>query len=82
MLRPKEPDHNLVFVIGRQRSKRKVPVNHVPTAASREANAHYAAFTKALKSGQEAKYYDGVECEFVHVHVLNWHILADCLSVC
>jgi hypothetical protein len=69
-LRPKAPDNNLVFVISRQQSKRKVPVNRVPTAGSGEAAADYAAFTKALKSGREAKYYDGVDGECVHVCVL------------
>jgi hypothetical protein len=67
-LKPKKPDNNLVFVISRQ-SKRNVPVNRVPTAGSGEATADYTAFTKALKSSKEAKYYDGVdgECEDVYV---------------
>ncbi len=47
-----------------------MPVNRVPTAGSGEATADYAAFTKALKSGKEAKYYDGVDGKCVHVYVL------------
>jgi hypothetical protein len=64
------PDNNLVFVISRQQSQRKVPVKRVPTAGSGEATADYAAFMKALKSGKGAKYCDGVDGGCVHVYVL------------
>jgi hypothetical protein len=69
-LKAQAPDNNLVFVISRQQGNRKVPINRVPTAGSGEATADYAAFTKALKSGKEAQYFDGVDGECVHVFVL------------
>ncbi len=70
-LRPKAPNNNLVFVISRQQSKRRVPVDRVPRAGSGEATADYAVFTKALKSGKEAKYYDSVVGECVPVFILR-----------
>jgi hypothetical protein len=72
----------LVFVISRQQSKRKVPVNRVRTASSSEAIADYAAFMEALKSSKEAKYYDGVDCKLVHMYVLDWYIPSDHLPGC